>query len=407
MNGTANGSAEPAAVASAPPRKLRPLDALPAVDTNAQDVNVPVRGIVNVGNTCYLNSVLQALLRCGPLYRLLQALKDRRLPEGHEFPFVKAMQQLVAELDASRPAAQGPLAEPLVPTALLDLTAARFASSPASATTTAAASASSRQSARQQEDAHEYLGFLLDGLHEDFLALEEVLRGQTERAWVVRSEEWNEVGPRQKTVHLLLTEWRESAISTIFGTRLRSTVRRQGQKPSVSFQPFLALPLDVSADSVRSVEEALDAFLEQEALEDLTDQRTQMHIRASKQVLLERLPPVLILLLKRFAYTGTGARKLQKHIAFRDTLQVLPRWVSHTSAANQPPASLTYRLQALLSHHGSSALGGHYTADVRLPDGRWLCFDDASVRPVPIAEVLRRPAYLLFYVRTPASKQQQ
>lgn len=43
--------------------------------------------------------------------------------------------------------------------------------------------------------------------------------------------------------------------------------------------------------------------------------------------------------------------------------------------------------------------GGHYTADVLQPDGRWLHFNDAAVSSVPVSQVLSERAYMLFYQR--------
>lgn len=46
--------------------------------------------------------------------------------------------------------------------------------------------------------------------------------------------------------------------------------------------------------------------------------------------------------------------------------------------------------------------GGHYTADVLQPDGRWLRFNDAVVDAVNEAAVLAERPYLLFYQRCAA-----
>jgi Ubiquitin carboxyl-terminal hydrolase len=40
-----------------------------------------------------------------------------------------------------------------------------------------------------------------------------------------------------------------------------------------------------------------------------------------------------------------------------------------------------------VSHHGKNPNAGHYTADVKQPDGRWLRFDDATVTSVPLSMV--------------------
>ncbi len=57
-----------------------------------------------------------------------------------------------------------------------------------------------------------------------------------------------------------------------------------------------------------------------------------------------------------------------------------------------------YDLIAVVHHHGRTPAAGHYTADVRQPDGKWLRFDDADLMSVPLARVVDdNKAYLLFY----------
>lgn len=56
-----------------------------------------------------------------------------------------------------------------------------------------------------------------------------------------------------------------------------------------------------------------------------------------------------------------------------------------------------YELVATVTHHGKEASKGHYTADVRYPNGQWLRFDDASLTSITTAKVLHDRAYLLFY----------
>ena len=58
-----------------------------------------------------------------------------------------------------------------------------------------------------------------------------------------------------------------------------------------------------------------------------------------------------------------------------------------------------YELVATVTHHGKDPSAGHYTADCRQLDGRWLRFDDAVVSVVPINRVLQEQAYVLFYKR--------
>ena len=49
-------------------------------------------------------------------------------------------------------------------------------------------------------------------------------------------------------------------------------------------------------------------------------------------------------------------------------------------------------------HHGKTPSAGHYTADVRQRDNKWLRFDDADLSYVPADRVVNDArAYLLFY----------
>lgn len=52
-----------------------------------------------------------------------------------------------------------------------------------------------------------------------------------------------------------------------------------------------------------------------------------------------------------------------------------------------------------MTHHGKDPSVGHYTADCKQRDGRWLRFDDAVVSVVPVNRVLQEHAYVLFYKR--------
>ena len=56
-----------------------------------------------------------------------------------------------------------------------------------------------------------------------------------------------------------------------------------------------------------------------------------------------------------------------------------------------------YELVATITHHGMDPSKGHYTADARLLNGKWLRFDDQSVTSISDEEVLHNQAYVLFY----------
>ena len=56
----------------------------------------------------------------------------------------------------------------------------------------------------------------------------------------------------------------------------------------------------------------------------------------------------------------------------------------------------------MITHVGPSPNCGHYTAIGEAANGQFFQFDDASVRPIPLQQVLRTASYVVFYEMTPA-----
>ena len=122
--------------------------------------------------------------------------------------------------------------------------------------------------------------------------------------------------------------------------------------------------------------------------------------QAFKKMDLWRLPPVLILHLKRFQYErgiyglGHVRSKIEELVEFPVDGLDLSGFAAGPQA--EPPV---YDLFAVSDHSGGLG-GGHYTAHARnFADGRWYYFNDSSVAPCLPASAVRSSAYILFYRR--------
>ncbi|EEC16544.1 ubiquitin specific protease, putative, partial [Ixodes scapularis] len=130
------------------------------------------------------------------------------------------------------------------------------------------------------------------------------------------------------------------------------------------------------------------------------------HRQATKELSLWRLPPVLIIQLKRFSFTRSIFRdKIDKMVDFPiNGLDVSPYYCGPACESGGPQP--VYDLFAVINHHGGM-LGGHYTAfgrctdatDTRLSEVGWRLFDDSRVNAVSDARVATSAAYMLFYRR--------
>jgi len=182
-----------------------------------------------------------------------------------------------------------------------------------------------------------------------------------------------------------------TAVRACFGGLLRSEVRTGGlAPPSATLQPFTLLSLDAGAPGVACIPSALDALTRPEPIEGYRvggagagggGGSASAPVRATKALTLSPpLPPTLILHLNRFTYDGAaGGGKLGVPIAVPATLRLKAAWLAGGGGGGG--GARPYTLAGVVAHHGPGLGSGHYTAFVAQPDGRWLVFDDADVRP--------------------------
>nr|GMD17736.1 ubiquitin carboxyl-terminal hydrolase 24-like [Ipomoea batatas] len=162
-------------------------------------------------------------------------------------------------------------------------------------------------------------------------------------------ENWETVGPRNKTAITRTQSFVPSKLSEIFGGQLKSIVKARGNKASATVQPFLLLHLNICPDPVCIIEDALRLFSAPETLEGYrtsADGKAEV-VSASKSVKILELSDIMVLHLMRFTYGSEGSAKLHKPVHFplelvfgRDLL------VSPHSEGRR------YELVATITHHG-------------------------------------------------------
>ena len=242
-----------------------------------------------------------------------------------------------------------------------------------------------------QHDAEEFLGFLLDELHEELVRVLKKAGGMIESSPATSdtSEDgWLEVGPKQKIASTRTTAIPESPITRIFGGQLRSEFKVKGGDKSVSLEPYQPLQLDIQSPQVNTIVDALKQLTKSETIQgNFGTTKGAVATTATKQVFIETLPPVLILHLKRFQYDNQGGtQKIWKKIGYPLQLEIPKEALGPKQRLS--PQGNKYKLIGVVYHHGKSASGGHYTVDVLRQDGKnWIHFDDTNIKSVHIDEV--------------------
>ncbi|PPS01692.1 hypothetical protein GOBAR_AA18962 [Gossypium barbadense] len=342
---------------------------------------------------------IKALLSCSPFVQLLQQLKLRNIPKVG-YPILTSFAEFVSDFDVSSSDSKLKKKD----TAVLEIgrpfSPVMFESVLKSFTPDVPNSISGRP---RQEDAQEFLSFIMDQMHDELVKLQ----GQSGSSNGVRSslvsyaedDEWETVGPKNKSAVTRTQSFLPSELSDIFGGQLRSVVKAIGNKASATVQPFLLLHLDIHPEAVHTIEDALHLFSAPEFLEGYrasTVGKCQTGVvTAKKSVKIQTLSKIMILHLMRFSYGSQGSTKLHKPVHFPLEL-VFGRELLVSSSTE----GRKYELAATITHHGREPSKGHYTADARYPNGQWLRFDDASVTAIGTSKVLHDQAYVLFYEQT-------
>nr|XP_057922865.1 ubiquitin carboxyl-terminal hydrolase 44 isoform X2 [Doryrhamphus excisus] len=132
---------------------------------------------------------------------------------------------------------------------------------------------------------------------------------------------------------------------------------------------------------------------------------------ARKQLMVHKLPQVLRLHLKRFRWSGRNHReKIGVHVSFDQLLNMepycrrepAPKGVSPQGSAPGSPRAkhFLYELSAVVMHHGKGFGSGHYTAYCyNSAGGFWVHCNDSKMNVCSVDEVCRAQAYILFYTQ--------
>ncbi|RCI01699.1 ubiquitin-specific protease doa4 [Rhizopus stolonifer] len=269
-----------------------------------------------------------------------------------------------------------------------------------------------RFNGHDQQDSQEFLMVLLDGLHEDLNEHGANNRITPASAKLMQNEKQFEKLPDWQASAIsweLYLSKNSSIIVSLFQGQYRSRLTCLSCKQtSTTYNAFMSLSLPIPAKKLRlssaTLYQCLDYFVKEETLEKEDAWKCpncQKKRKASKQLILTKLPDILLIHLKRFSMDGLFRNKLDTFVKCPTRSLDLSEYVtSPMTPSSQDRSACVYDLYAVSNHYGSLN-GGHYTACVR--DGykdKWTYFDDSKVSICDESKVITKAAYNLFYVRS-------
>ncbi|XP_051903248.1 ubiquitin carboxyl-terminal hydrolase 2-like [Hippocampus zosterae] len=331
-------------------------------------------GLKNLGNTCFMNSILQCLSNTPELrdYCLREVHRtdlnnnsNRTSPSTLVEEFAKLTQSLWTSVNN----------ETFIPSdfrSQVQICAPKFAGC-------------------NQQDAQEFLRFLLDALHN------EVNRAMAcPRASV---EDFDHLSDDDKAKRMWSTylQREDSKVVDLFAGQLKSSLTCTvcGFRSNV-FEPFwdLSIPIAPIISGEVTLKDCLRVFTEEDVLdgdERPTCNRCKTRQKCTKRFSIQKFPQILVLHLKRFSESNIRASKLSTYVNFPLKDLDLREFASEGSER------ATYNLYAVSNHWGNT-LGGHYTAYCKNATvSEWYSFNDSKVSHMSCSQVRSSNAYILFY----------
>ena len=329
-------------------------------------LTTPIRGLKNLGNTCYMNSVLQCLSHTLPL-RQFYVSDEYKQFLNYRGVLSNAFKRVMVELWDTT---SGDSVVTYELKRQLGKVAPRFIG-------------------YSQQDAHEFMRFFLNKLHE------EINRASVEgRKSPADNETLEEACARYLT-------WEDSRISELFGGMLRSDVCCSVCcNQSTVYIPFMDIALPIperkqrsyhiyskSSDPTVHLSDCINMLTTEETLDKKERpycNKCKKTKKSTKQLSIAKPPRFLVIQLKRFS-SYPKRTKRSTPVTFDETWKLI-------DSANE---THTYSLYGIVSHSGSIS-GGHYIAYCKYRD-KWRCFNDKIADIVSLQHIKEQEAYVLFY----------
>jgi ubiquitin C-terminal hydrolase len=295
-------------------------------------------GLANIGNTCYANSVLQALRVIPSWSALMEKTHDFDDDVDGTAKKIFLAYQDIARTLWSKEAVKGAICRPMafwrdVREAVVGTVYENF-----------------RQNFPQ--DAHEFLTYILDQCH---MALKQPVGDVDVDV--------------DRRLHAQLGNVTSPVVDSLFGWDKVECICGACGAISTRYEPFntLKVGLDNTVEDLVDLAamDRLDEEIEDYACEACSPKRTTATLRRS----LWRIPKTLIYMMRRFTADG---RKDSMTINYDGSPICFDRIMSPDAERN----GVTYRPIAIIDHMGSLH-GGHYCAQVYHPVLKeWYVFDD-------------------------------
>ena len=337
-----------------------------------KNINLKKCGLANLGNTCFINSILQILLRISELNNLLNDKSYRNRINND----INSL--LLIEWDSLREEMLEGINEVISPNRFLMVIQhiAKIKNIDVF-------------SGYYQNDVQEFLLFVIDCFH---LALKKNIQITIKGVCQTKQDELA-IKCYKKIQQMYENDYSE-IFNMFHGIHVSQIFNESGDLISNNPETFYSidLPLPLLNDNKNpSLEECFDLYTSDEILDEdnmYFDERINQKIVAKKKILFWSLPKILIIDIKRFS---ARIIKLQQLLNFPlDNFNLSKYVIGYNSD------EYVYDLFGICNHSGGVS-GGHYTSFVKDNNNWYLCNDTQIIKVDDLNKIITPKAYCLFY----------
>lgn len=352
------------------------------------------RGIVNMGATCFINTVLQSLChipelmifflsgKCSAHIQILRNsgiqtillielfddfLKELRTTNANKNKFIQADKIVrFSELLSKSLFQQGKFTKPFT----------QF----------------------EMGDSQEFLTFILDRLNEELKIPVEI--EISEKSKNQHQTKYSMFHIQSLNVFKMTFEKNYSIIVDLFYGQFGMQIYQQNTflYHRMIFDPFSSLSLQFPNENKQSflLTEMMDYYFQEEDPEiPLKDDNGNIQLNMKRRTCLWKLPKVLIIDIKRYNYPST--KKDTRNVIYTEDLDLRAYYRNGFIQTNNKNHKNTfYRLICCINHISNSQTYGHYFCDCKDIKCQWTRYDDTTVSNLSFTDVLQNTSQSIY-----------